>query len=66
MKNLFHKTEKHVNHNTKAGAKPKKGFRFLRSDCPVHDPLCWAWLLRPTLPATLSRWSTTFLISSLV
>lgn len=28
MKNLFHKTEKPVNHNTKLERKVKKGFRF--------------------------------------
>ena len=28
MKNLFHKTEKHVNHNTKLERKVKTGFRF--------------------------------------
>ena len=28
MKNLFHKTEKPVNHNTKLECKVKRGFRF--------------------------------------
>ena len=62
MKNLFHKTEKPVNHNTKLERKVKKGFRFYATAVLSMTLV----LLRPTLPATLSRWSTTFLISSLV
>ncbi len=62
MKNLFHKTEKPVNHNTKLERKVKKGFRFYA--VTVLSMTLVLGMAVTAHSATPSRWSTTFLISS--